>query len=83
MPDKVTKEEAVRRALGVEKEFWVAVDVPITGSLKFQEWVMAINEEEALKKAKQVVLDDGPDEYNSVKDYETALFSEWSAHIVE
>ena len=56
------KEDAVREALGVEKKYFVYVTIPVTGSVHLKEIVvMAVNEDDAKAKTKELVLNGGID----------------------
>lgn len=81
------KEDAVREALGVEKKFTVSISIPIIGTVGIQEMVvMAIDEEDAKKKAVELLMDGEVDaEGNCAEektvDYDYAPSPEWFAEV--
>ena len=85
------KEDAVREALGVEKKFVVVLYIPTIGQVETNDiTIMAINVEEAKKKAKDLWLSgehgdvEGvvPEEANHNYDYDDDT-NNWEADVKE
>lgn len=85
------KEEQVRKALGVEKKYVVTLTIPTTGETTTNGIaIMAIDKEEAIEKAKELILKSSgvdinntePEEVNHYYDY-NADTNNWEANVTE
>lgn len=84
------KEEAVRKALGVERTFEVILTIPMTGNVQLSPMrIKALDEADAKGKAIELVLDGGYDldgqdalESETFYDYDSDT-NWWSADIEE